>query len=72
MREFVQQQKNVPCSDCGERYPHYVMDFDHLGDKKDDVSQIANHGSWKQLKAEITKCEVVCANCHRKRTFERD
>lgn len=70
IKEYIQQQKSVPCLDCGVSYPHYVMDFDHLGDKVDNVSWIANHGSWKQLKAEIAKCEVVCSNCHRKRTFK--
>lgn len=71
--EFVRNCKNVPCKDCGVSYPHYVMDFDHR-DKKDKrfiLSKYNQIGSLTKIKAEISKCDVVCANCHRKRTYER-
>jgi hypothetical protein len=65
------QAKNVPCADCGERYPPYVMDFDHVrGVKKDIVSRLVG-GSTEALLEEIAKCDVVCANCHRERTYGR-
>lgn len=66
---FMRQVKDVPCMDCNERYPHYVMDFDHRDPavKLGNVSRMARI-SWKKLKEEITKCDVVCANCHRERT----
>lgn len=66
--------KEGPCTDCGGSFPPYVMDFDHLpGTKKTlAVSYLANHGSGKaKLLAEIAKCELVCANCHRIRTHTR-
>jgi hypothetical protein len=46
------------------------MDFDHLdrSQKVANVGVIITRGSWAKLKAEIAKCEVVCANCHRLRT----
>lgn len=56
--------------DCGEADP-VVLDFDHLEDKLDDVSTIVNNGTWEAVLAEIKKCEVVCANCHRRRTISR-
>jgi hypothetical protein len=31
--ELIFSYKNRPCKDCGKSYPHYVMDFDHLGEK---------------------------------------
>lgn len=31
---LVHEAKEVPCADCGERYPHYVMDLDHLDPTK--------------------------------------
>ena len=31
--EFIRSLKAKPCTDCGREYPHYVMDFDHLGDR---------------------------------------
>ena len=69
---LIRQLKSVPCADCGERHPHYVMDFDHIkAGKKGLVSEIARTSGTAQLLAEIKKCEVVCANCHRKRSFRR-
>lgn len=70
--EWLVAQKAKPCKDCGVQYPHYVMDFDHLdGSFKDkEVSVLVNYG-WSRLKAEIEKCELVCSNCHRIRTYNR-
>lgn len=47
------------------------MDFDHLRDKKFNLSKAHLTGSLKKITEEIAKCEVVCSNCHRVRTFER-
>lgn len=64
---------NTPCMDCGIQYPHYVMDFDHVrGEKINDVTLGAAYGwSVEKLMAEIAKCEIVCSNCHRARTWIR-
>jgi hypothetical protein len=74
-RRAIREAKNVPCADCGRRYPHYVMDFDHRpGEKKCfNVSVAAGQPrlSWQRMLAEIAKCDVVCANCHRERTHRR-
>jgi len=60
-----------PCVDCGESDPG-VLDFDHLRDKKADVSTLVQSGvSWESLANEIAKCEVRCANCHRRRTARK-
>ncbi len=62
-----------PCADCGEQDP-IVLDFDHLpgSDKRASVTELLqNHCSLKTLKKEIDKCEVVCSNCHRRRTAKR-
>ena len=59
------------CMDCGEINP-IVLDFDHLKDKKYNISRMIHDGfSWAAIKKEIAKCEVVCANCHRIRTHNR-
>ena len=65
--------KDVPCTDCGIKYAPYVMDFDHVrGIKSYNVSSMVNKGvSVKNIEAEISKCEVVCSNCHRERTYKR-
>ena len=59
-----------PCVDCGES-DVVVLDFDHTdpSTKRLEVALLVRkrHG-WKPIKAEIDKCEVRCANCHRRRT----
>ena len=58
-----------PCVDCGEGDP-VVLDFDHVrGEKRDEISQMVNKKcSWNTILAEIEKCEIRCANCHRRKT----
>lgn len=73
VRTFIRWLKEVPCADCEIRYPYYVMDFDHLEDKEFLVSQYA----WRRglgterIQKELMKCQVVCSNCHRIRTYNR-
>lgn len=70
-RELLQILKNQPCTDCGVQYPHYIMEFDHItDDKKFNVSQMTSMATGKMLE-EFEKCEIVCANCHRTRTWIR-
>jgi hypothetical protein len=66
--QIIRDAKNVPCMDCGRYYPPCVMDFDHRGDKKFSIGNVANASSEADLRNEISKCDVVCANCHRIRT----
>ena len=72
LRELVSVLKSKPCTDCGRSFPPYVMDFDHIdSNKKMNVSQLINWGSLQRILEEISKCELVCSNCHRVRTFSR-
>ena len=50
-----------------------MMDFDHVrGEKLIDVSRLrSGRPARARLDAELAKCEVVCANCHRRRTQMR-
>ena len=71
---IIREEKDRPCADCQIKYPSYVMHFDHLGDEAKDecVAVIARIPvSERRLRAEIAKCEVVCANCHAERTHRR-
>lgn len=76
--EFIVQYKKArSCVDCsfpGSEFP-YVLDFDHIDT---GVTKKFNIGSWSRavlsieaIELEIKKCELVCANCHRKRTFSK-
>lgn len=62
----------TPCKDCGRHFPPVAMDFDHIGPKSGDVARMVGSGYRLELiKAEIEKCELVCACCHRVRTAAR-
>jgi hypothetical protein len=60
--------------DCGNKYPAVCMDWDHVrGEKTQIVSRLVgantSETSKAQVLAEIAKCDLVCSNCHRIRTF---
>ena len=61
-----------PCVDCGNADPR-VLEFDHVrGEKKYNISELQyKRVSWEVVLAEIEKCEIRCANCHRIKTFEQ-
>jgi hypothetical protein len=65
--KFNDYLNTLSCIDCGESDP-IVLEFDHQVDKKFNISRGAGTMSFDKLMNEISKCEVVCANCHRKRT----
>jgi hypothetical protein len=72
VRKWVNGIKEASaCVDCNINYPYYVMDFDHIGEKKAVINKLIDRCSIKGLKEEIAKCELVCANCHRIRTHKR-
>jgi 5-methylcytosine-specific restriction endonuclease McrA len=66
-RYLLEYFRAHPCSDCGETDP-LVLEFDHLRDKRFEVTNQFASRNWQEILDEIAKCEVVCANCHRRRT----
>ena len=61
--------KNRPCIDCGNDNP-IVLEFDHREEKITEVTKAAKNGwSIENIKKEIDKCDIRCANCHRIKTF---
>lgn len=60
-----------PCVDCGETDP-VVLEFDHRSDKSDNIGSMLRHGtSTETMEREIAKCDVRCANCHRRKTAKQ-
>lgn len=70
VRDFLAKYKiNIGCVDCGYKGHHSALEFNHTGTDKE--INVCNAKSIKQAKMEIEKCEVVCSNCHRIRTYNR-
>lgn len=62
---------NASCTDCGEADP-VVLEFDHVrGEKVESISNLIRKRKIELLEAEFEKCDIVCANCHKRRTAER-
>lgn len=72
-RKLAEYLSCHPCVDCGEADMR-MLDFDHVrGKKSGEISRMMNIGcSWSTIKAEIAKCEVRCANCHRIRESKKN
>ncbi|MGI8469609.1 MAG: hypothetical protein ACR2N3_14280 [Pyrinomonadaceae bacterium] len=64
-------KETLKCEECGENYPA-CLDFHHINpqEKKFSIARINDYLSWGLLKAEIAKCRVLRANCHRKKHYE--
>lgn len=59
------------CRDCGLADPA-VLEFDHVGPKTMEVGKLVREAyRLERVIAEIANCELVCANCHRRRTRRR-
>jgi AraC-like DNA-binding protein len=72
-RDFVNKHLlEHPCVDCGESDIR-CLDFDHVrGEKKYCVSELmSRRASLGVIVVEIDKCEVRCANCHRRKTAKQ-
>jgi hypothetical protein len=71
-RKLYAYLSSHPCVDCGQTDIR-CLEFDHVrGNKTTTISDlIKNAASWSTIEAEIAKCEVRCANCHRLKTLER-
>jgi hypothetical protein len=71
VREYVASYLVThPCVDCGEADP-IVLEFDHRDPTSKEFTVFAGHGSrysFKRVVAEINKCDVRCANCHRRKS----
>lgn len=71
--DLVDMAKRRPCLDCDGVFPPEVMDFDHRDSEQKcfNISRGRKHVGQARLQAEIAKCDLVCSNCHRIRTWRR-
>jgi len=69
--QILEHLRHNPCVDCGEADP-LILEFDHVGEKTASISVLLSQtASRRAVEAEIARCEVVCTNCHRRRTAGR-
>lgn len=66
---FLAKVKDAPCVDCKHKFPPCVMDFDHVRGKKKFGIGTGHTRPRADVLKEIKKCDLVCANCHRIRTW---
>jgi YesN/AraC family two-component response regulator len=73
LKKIITDLKEKPCFDCGRTFPHWAMEFDHLSDKTMSVSAMLYKHRFpiKKIVEETNKCQVICALCHRHRTYMR-
>lgn len=72
IKQYINEFKHQPCSDCGKEYPSCVMDLHHIvpGCKEFAIARAATAGfNLESIKKELSKCIVLCSNCHRLRHY---
>jgi len=74
---LILKYESIPCMDCDTIFPWCAMDWDHRPGEVKEFT-ISSEGWAKatperiaKFEHEITKCDLVCANCHRIRTWKR-
>lgn len=70
---LIEYLSNKGCVDCGEKDP-VVLEFDHIDPetKTASVSNMIRHlRNVDKVHEEINKCEIRCANCHKRRTAKQ-
>lgn len=66
---LAELRSNTPCHDCKQVFHWVAMDFDHVRGVK--VVELSDAKTWQKVQEELPKCDIVCSNCHRLRTFTR-
>lgn len=72
MRGIIRSAKEVPCKDCGQVFDYYIMEFDHVYGQDFRIGHAGARVGFNRLVEEISKCDVVCSNCHASRTYHRN
>ena len=65
-------KKTLTCSLCQENHPA-TIDFHHIKGKDFEIGYMVSNGySINRIKSELEKCQILCANCHRKEHYKKD
>ena len=76
MREYLNQKKlSSGCSICGYNKCAFALHFDHINpltkDNKGNSRAVEVSWSKERIDKELTKCVILCANCHAEKTFQK-
>jgi len=65
LREMAIEYKGGKCQICGYNKCLQALEFHHLDPKGKDFPLSGSTKSWDNIKKELDKCILLCANCHR-------
>ena len=75
---LIKKYTEIPCLDCNIIHPFHIMDFDHRVEEiklfcvgRKDTFKV-NTNNVAEVEKEIAKCDYICSNCHRERTYQRN
>lgn len=68
---LINLKATTPCKDCDRIFEHYIMEFDHVLPILHGRVMTLIRQSWHRIREELERVELVCANCHRRRTWKR-
>ena len=68
---LLDRLRSISCADCGGHFEACAMDFDHRkpAEKRYTVTRMVGRQPSATIMDEVAKCDIVCANCHRLRTW---
>lgn len=59
------------CKECGYNKCMGALDFHHTGQKEINISEALTQWNWNRLEKELSKCILLCANCHREHHYRK-
>jgi hypothetical protein len=76
VRQLENKQKAIDllggkCHNCSYSKNYYALDFHHIDPTQKDaqLSDLFKEAGWAKVKAEVLKCKLLCANCHREHHY---
>ena len=68
---WLEYKKTLCCVKCGQNHPA-ALDFHHIvyDPNNRKLSALLRNNAYNKILAEVKKCIVLCANCHRVHHFD--
>jgi len=60
---LIEYKKTLECEICHFK-DYRALCFHHVDEKSESISNMISNNSITVIKQEISKCKVLCANCH--------